>query len=113
MSNYQKNSLSNILKSKDQGYDSSKGLANQSTISAIQSATSALSSNREELEAFLLTKGLKLVTSLTEFLETSSFIKSSYIINLNDNDAKISYGEFLVKYPEFEKISFLIEKHNL
>jgi hypothetical protein len=80
--------------------------------SSIKNATASVKASREELEKYLLTRDIKLVTSYVEFIETNSFINSSYVMYLKYDNKKESFGDFLVRYPEFEEIAYMIEDFN-
>lgn len=83
-----------------------------SIVLGIKGVTSSIINSREDLAEFLLKKDIQLLTSLTEFLDTGSFIKSSYVAYIKHDNKQESFGDFLVRYPEFEKIAYLIEDYN-
>lgn len=94
---------------KDTGFNTSS--LNQ-LASSIKNATASVKASREELEKYLLTRDIKLVTSYIEFIQTQSFIKSSYVLYLKYDSKKETFGDFLVRYPEFETIAYMIEDFN-
>jgi hypothetical protein len=102
---------SNISSAEDRDKNTNTGVIFKST-KGIQQVTTKIINSREELASFLLTKNIKLVTSFTEVVSTGSFIKSSYVIYLDFANKSETFGDFLVRYPELEKIAYLIENYN-
>jgi hypothetical protein len=87
---------------------------NSSKVSAIRSYSGTVMNNRKSLEKFLLSKGMKLVTSFSEFVTTNSFIKSSFIIYIEHKDSMERLSDFVLRNPQFEdvvnKIEFELKK---
>jgi hypothetical protein len=88
---------------------SSKLGVNSNKVNAIRSFSRKIISSRQQLEEYLLTKNLKLVTSFSDFVANQSFIKSSYIIYLEYNEQMELFSNFLLRNPAYQDIADKIE----
>jgi hypothetical protein len=82
---------------------------NQSKVGAIKSYATKITTARERLASYLLKQNLKLLTSFSEYVETNSFVKSSYIVYLLNDMKKEKLSTFLERNPVFDEIVNEIE----
>ena len=83
--------------------------ANISQIKAIKSFSSKILSTRKELENYLLTKNIKLLTSFSDFVASQSFIASSFVVYLDYKEQMEPFSDFLVRNPAFQELADKIE----
>lgn len=86
---------------------------NQSKVSAIKSYSSKIITARTRFANYLLKQNIKLLTSFTEYVTKGSFVKSSYIVYLQNDMKKESLEEFMKRNPQFIEIVAEIEKEIL
>jgi hypothetical protein len=82
---------------------------NQSKVGAIKSYATKITTARERLASYLLKQDLKLLTSFSEYVATSSFVESSYIVYLKNDLKKEKLISFLERNPVFDEIVKEIE----
>jgi hypothetical protein len=82
---------------------------NKSKVDAIRSYSGKIINSRKQLEDYLLTKGIKLVTSFSEFVKTNSFVESSYVVYVFQSNSIENLSEFVQRNPQFAEIVVKIE----
>jgi hypothetical protein len=82
---------------------------NKSKVDAIRSYSGKIINSRKQLEEYLLTKGIKLVTSFSEFVNTNSFIESSYVVYVFQSNSIENLSDFVQRNPQFAEIVVKIE----
>ncbi len=82
---------------------------NQSKVGAIKSYATKITTARQRLADYLLKQDMKLLTSFAEYVETGSFVNSSYIEYIKNDLKKEKFGAFLERNPVFKEIVWEIE----
>jgi hypothetical protein len=82
---------------------SSKLGVNSNKVNAIRSFSRKIISSRQQLEEYLLTKNLKLVTSFSDFVANQSLIYLEY------NEQMELFSNFLLRNPAYQDIADKIE----
>jgi hypothetical protein len=84
-------------------------LTNNNKVGSIRSYSNNIKSSRKDLEKYLLNKGIRLVTSFSDFVATNSFIESSFVIYLEHNESIEKLEEFLKRNEQFLEVCSQIE----
>ncbi len=82
---------------------------NSDKVSAIRSYSGKIVNSRKDLENYLLKQGIKLVTSFSDFVKTNSFLDSSYVVYVSNNDSMEKLADFVDRNPKFADIVVKIE----
>jgi hypothetical protein len=89
-------------KDKDFGVNSNK-------VGAIRTYSAGIVNSRKDLEKYLLKKGIKLVTSFSDYVSSNSFIESSFVIYIEQEGTMEKLEDFIKRNEQFQEIVAKIE----